>query len=280
MKVVALDLCGTLARGVGRINVTSALEAAGLAGVLTEQAYWRMVTATWPACSTRTSAPFREAALAHFAADGVGVGSGDADGSAFRRGFDAFLSEYWARHAVEAEWIECLKAHAHAAAKAEQAATTADVYTAVSASIGHPKKTVAFWKEMLARVAATTTTSSAPAGTPPVVFVVATDHYAEADDVLPRLLPGVRVEKLQGIVEEEGGGSGGGSGLEAVSELIVIDDFGAAEQAAAGYVERRAATEAAIRSVLPPHVGLSVVAVSPEEPTAQHTARLRALLER
>ena len=275
MKIVALDLCGTLARGVGRIDVTAALEAAGIAGALTEQAYWRMVTATWPACSTRTSAPFREAALAHFAA------SGDADGSAFRRGFDAFLSEYWARHAVEAEWIECLKAHTstHAAAAAAtgggQAAAATAVYTAVSASIGHQKKTAGFWKEMLARVAGATCGVPGGVPAPPVVFVVATDHYAEAEDVLPGLLPGIRVEKLEAVAE-----GGGSAGLETVSELIVVDDFGAAEQAAAGYAERRAATEAVIRSVLPPHVGLSVVAVSPDEPTAQHTARLRELLGR
>eukprot|EP01063_Lacrimia_lanifica_P024921 TRINITY_DN32718_c0_g1_i1.p1 TRINITY_DN32718_c0_g1~~TRINITY_DN32718_c0_g1_i1.p1 ORF type:complete len:252 (+),score=42.48 TRINITY_DN32718_c0_g1_i1:48-803(+) len=143
-------------------------------------------------------------------------------------GVDAFLRDYWGSHQVDAAWQDVL-----AATRAPQ------IELATSAAVGYAKKDPRFWAALLR------------GGAGPRV-VVATDHYIDAE---PAIVAALRPWSVQPV----------GLGAEGCPrDVVLVDDFGACEQAAAGYAERRRATEEAIRSVLPDGSSLRIVQVTPD----------------
>ena len=250
LRMVVLDLCGTLSRDVCRFDVASHMQASRLCEHMTEAEYWKMVSATWGTCSTQQTS-FREAALQWMRAhtDTASAPSGPPDTA-----LDVFLARYWSAHTIDADWTELL---AHRT-----------VLLAVSAQVGHAKKERAFWDALLQ--------FPAPDGVD-TVTVVATDHYEEAEAVLRTVLPPSCTVMTLGA----GGGGGGGCGVlhDHVTDVILVDDFGCAEQQASGYAERRLATEAVVREALPPAAHLHTVAVTPDVSTAHYKQRVLELLQ-
>ncbi|KAJ9454142.1 hypothetical protein DIPPA_34086 [Diplonema papillatum] len=230
-RLVVLDYCGTLCPSVCRFDVGYWLKRSGLSTLgFTEKSYWKFVSDTWEDAAV-AGTPFQALLRAEAAGGAKAAAGADVDAAV-----SSFVEAYWNAHIVHPLWFE-----------AGALPPAARVLLAVSAVLRAPKKSPAFWETLLYHEALQTN-----------AIVVATDHYSDACEPLARHLGSDRTEVLSRVHRTPARAD-----QFPYDEVVVVDDFGAAERPAACYPERSAETERVLRSVLPAGVTLRIVRFTP-----------------
>eukprot|EP01064_Diplonema_japonicum_P038731 TRINITY_DN947_c1_g1_i1.p1 TRINITY_DN947_c1_g1~~TRINITY_DN947_c1_g1_i1.p1 ORF type:complete len:245 (+),score=50.44 TRINITY_DN947_c1_g1_i1:52-735(+) len=142
------------------------------------------------------------------------------------KGSDEFVKDYWKAHTVDDEWVELLKGR--------------HVGVAVSAVYGNVKKDRGFWDSLF-----TTDTTNHD-------FIIATDHYSDAFPAISSALPTTSSLLTPPTTRPD-------PHHFPYERLVLVDDFGRAENPLSNYHERSAQTANVVRSSLPSHCDLHVV---------------------